>query len=372
VSATDWLTLGLATGLRGNQLAALLDRFGSAAGAVAAAPSDLRAMGLKRRTIEDIVAPDHRALARCNDWLACTDHRVVTWTDPEYPHLLKSIYDPPVLLYVRGDADILNLPQLAIVGSRNATPGGCATARRFSAHLGQAGLCITSGLAIGIDACAHRGALDAGAATIAVCATGPDETYPARHAKLSDAVARGGAVVTEFPPGSPPRRAQFPQRNRLISGMSVGTLVVEAGLRSGALITARFASEQGREVFAVPGSIHSPTARGSHRLIRNGAKLVESVHDIIEELPAILGRVGECVEQNTAGREPRMPMNGDPEYQRLLEFIGWDPVTVDQLVNSSGLTPEEVSSMLLILELEECVEPLAGGYYQQREEGPKR
>ncbi len=274
-----------------------------------------------------------------------------------------------MLLFVRGRVDALSLPQLAIVGSRNATPGGCETARRFAAHLARAGLCITSGLAIGIDAAAHAGALDANAATIAVCATGPDEVYPRRHARLADSIAARGAIVTEFPPASPPRRERFPQRNRLISGMSVGTLVVEAGLRSGALITARCASEQGREVFAVPGSIHNPTARGCHRLIRDGAKLVETAQDIIEELPAILGGVDERVGQNTGDAAPVQVSDRDPEYQRLLELMGWDPVTADVLVNRSGLTPEEVSSMLLILELEGWVEPLAGGLYQQREEG---
>jgi DNA processing protein len=306
-------------------------------------------------------------------WLSGDDHHVVTASAPTYPALLAEIRNAPARLFVRGNPDVLSLPQLAIVGSRNATPGGCETATRFAAHLGGAGFCITSGLAVGIDAAAHRGALAAGAKTIAICATGPDEVYPARHARLADdIVAAGGAIVTEFPPGTPPRREQFPQRNRLISGMSVGTLVIEASLRSGALITARFASEQGREVFAVPGSIHSPTARGCHRLIRNGAKLVESSQDIIEELPGMLAGISEGITQADATPVTVAARDRDPEYERLLELMGWDPATVDILVNRSGLTADEVSSMLLILELEGSVEPLAGGFYIQREEGPTR
>lgn len=350
----------------------LLDRFGTVDAIVDAGAAALSHSGLEQRTVKDITTPDERLIARCHDWLASTGHHIVTWADARYPALLRDIYHAPLSLFVRGDVDVLTLPQIAIVGSRNATPGGCDTARRFAKYLGRGGFCITSGLALGVDAAAHRGALDASARTIAVCATGPDEVYPARHAHLAAEVAENGAIVTEFPPGSPPQRGRFPQRNRLISGMSVGTLVVEAGLRSGALITARLASEQGREVFAVPGSIHNPTARGCHRLIRAGAKLVESAHDIIEELPGMLAGISECVEQNDATRTRNNVDERDSEYLQLLEFMGWDPVTVDTLVNRSGLTAEEVSSMLLILELAGSVEPLVGGTYIQREEGPTK
>lgn len=369
MSTNEWLTLGLASGIRGANADALLERFGEPRAILSAGAAELRGSGLAQRTVDGILAPDQRTLERCREWLQNEIHHVVTWADDAYPPLLRDVYDAPALLFVRGRVDALSLPQLAIVGSRNATPGGCETARRFAAHLARAGFCINSGLAIGIDAAAHTGALDADAPTIAVCATGPDEVYPRRHARLADSIAADGAIVTEFPPGSPPRRERFPQRNRLISGMSVGTLVVEAGLRSGALITARLASEQGREVFAVPGSIHNPTARGCHRLIRNGAKLVETSDDIIEELPAMLGGVHESVRQNIGDTAPVQASERDPEYQRLLELMGWDPVTADVLVNRGGLTPEEVSSMLLILELEGRVEPLAGGLYQQREVG---
>jgi len=368
----EWLILGLASRLRGGDIDGLLGRFGTVDAIVNAGAAELAQSGLQQRAVADITTPDERTLARCHDWLKDAANHLVTWADARYPPLLRDIYDAPPLLFVRGDTDVLGAPQLAVVGSRNATAGGCDNARRFAEHLGRTGFCITSGLAIGVDAAAHRGALDARARTIAVCATGPDEVYPARHARLATAVAANGAIVTEFPPGSPPQRKRFPQRNRLISGMSVGTLVVEAGLRSGALITARLASEQGREVFAVPGSIHNPTARGCHRLIRSGAKLVESSYDIIEELPGMVAGISERVKQNDTQRAPDTVGERDSEYQRLLEFMGWDPVTVDTLVKRSGLTAEEVSSMLLILELEESVDPLVGGGYIQREEGPTK
>lgn len=372
MSTNDWLILGLAPGLHGGMLDPLMQRFGDITAVVAAGRRELREAGVKPGSVAGITQPDERLLERCREWLEEPGAQLVTWTDAEYPSLLRDICDAPAVLFVRGNATALTLPQLAIVGSRNATPGGCDTARNFAAHLGRAGFCITSGLALGIDAAAHGGALGAGASTVAVCATGPDRIYPARHADLAAAISVNGAVVTEFPPGSAPLRDRFPQRNRLISGMSVGTLVVEAGLRSGALITARLAGEQGREVFAVPGSIHNPVARGCHLLIRSGAKLVEESRDIIEELGGLLAGIDESVRQDDTQPRAASTRRRDPEYQRILEFMGWDPVTVDSLVNRSGLTAEQVSSMLLILELEGCVEPLAGGRYMQREEGPTR
>ena len=210
------------------------------------------------------------------EWLSQPGNHVVHFQDAAYPALLKQIADPPPLLFVRGDRDYLAQPQLAIVGSRNPTHTGRALAREFAAHLASFGLTITSGLASGIDGAAHQGAIEAGGTTLAVTGTGLDRVYPARHRDLAHRVAENGALVTEFPPGTAPLAANFPRRNRLISGLSLGTLVVEAALRSGSLITARSALEQGREVFAIPGSIHNPLARGCHALIRDGAKLVES------------------------------------------------------------------------------------------------
>ncbi|MDH3512236.1 MAG: DNA-processing protein DprA [Gammaproteobacteria bacterium] len=370
MSQNAWLILANATAMRGTQINSLLQHFGDIDNVVAASTADLVAAGVSQAVAGKIARPDMRQLELCEHWLSVKDQRAIHWNDAQYPPLLKEISDPPALLFVRGDANVLTLPQFAIVGSRNATASGCETARQFASHLSASGFCIVSGLAAGIDAAAHRGALDTNNSTVAVLGTGPDQVYPTRHATLADAIAANGALVSEFPPGTPPRRAQFPQRNRLISGMSVGTLVVEAGLRSGALITARLAAEQGREVFAMPGSIHNPTARGCHQLIRSGAKLVETAGDIIEELSGMLAEISRSVEQNKLVATDRPPPEVDPDYQRLLELMGWDPTKVDTLVSRSGLTAEEVSSMLLILELDGRVEPLTGGCYIQREERP--
>lgn len=367
MSQNAWLILALASAVWGRQVVSMLQRFATIDDLVAASQDELIAAGFNDAIAAEISHPDERRLELCHGWLSGADRRAIDLSDAQYPPLLKEIPDPPVLLFVQGDATVLTLPHFAIVGSRNATTSGCETARQFAAHLSTSGFCIVSGLAAGIDAAAHRGALDNNNNTIAVFGTGLDQVYPARHAELADAIAASGALVSEFPPGTPPRRAQFPKRNRVISGMSVGTLVVEAGLRSGALITAKTAAEQGREVFAMPGSIHNPTARGCHQLIRSGAKLVEAADDIIEELSALLAEISRPVKQNKPLDAGRSKPEYDPDYQRLLGLMGWDPATVDLLVERSGLTAEEVSSMLLILELDGRVEPLSGGTYIQRE-----
>ena len=367
VSQNAWLILAVASAVRGPQMTRLLLHFENIDNIIAASQADLIAAGVTKAVAHQIANPDKQQLALCERWLSVEDHRAINWSDSQYPPLLREISDPPVLLFVRGDAAVLTLPQFAMVGSRNATSSGCETARQFAIHLSDSGFCIVSGLAAGIDAAAHRGALDSGNSTVAIFGTGPDQVYPARHVALADAISGRGVLVSEFPPGTPPRRSQFPKRNRVISGMAVGTLVVEASLRSGALITAKLAAEQGREVFAIPGSIHNPTARGCHQLIRSGAKLVETAGDIIEELSGLLGELSQSVEQNKPVSAIPSAHEVDPDYQRLLELMGWDPANVDTLVNRSGLTAEEVSSMLLILELDGRVEPLTGGTYIQRE-----
>lgn len=311
-------------------------------------------------------------------WLARDDAHLLTPADAGYPALLREIPNPPPQLFVRGSVDALALPQLAIVGSRHATPSGTETAQSFASHLAGRGFCITSGLAEGIDAAAHRGALAARGRTVAVCGTGPDIVYPRQHEALAEEIiASGGAIVSEFAPGTPVLRSNFPRRNRLISGLAVGTLVVEASLRSGALITARHAMEQGREVFAIPGSIHNPVARGCHRLIRNGAKLVETAADIVDELGGLLASLRADEPATRAEPAPdAAPDNGssgaedDAEYARLLACMAWDPVDVDTLVSRSGLTIGEVSSMLLLLEMRGSVRSLTGGRYQRA--GKKR
>jgi DNA processing protein len=268
------------------------------------------------------------------------------------------------VLFVRGDPKVLSSPQLAIVGSRNPTPTGAETAYEFAAALAEIGWVITSGLAIGIDSQAHRGALAVDGRTVAVLASGADQIYPPQHHDLAESVASAGAYLSELPIGTPVRRQQFPSRNRIISGLSVGTLVVEAARRSGSLITARHAADQGREVFAIPGSIHSPVSRGCHQLIREGAKLVESVEDIVNELGAML--VSDAARRRSASRgsktEAAQP-DLEASYHKLLDCISYDPVSVDALVHRSGLTAREVSSMLLMLELQGRVTSLAGGLY---------
>ncbi|MDP2323564.1 MAG: DNA-processing protein DprA [Gammaproteobacteria bacterium] len=304
-----------------------------------------------------------------DNWLSRPDAHLLTPADAGYPALLREIANPPPQLFVRGNIDLLAMPQLAIVGSRSATPSGAETAHSFAAHLAARGFCITSGLAEGIDAAAHRGALAAAGRTIAVCGTGLDIVYPRRHEQLvEEIIASGGSLVSEFAPGTQVFRTNFPRRNRLISGLSVGTLVVEASLRSGALITARHAMEQGREVFAIPGSIHNPVARGCHRLIRNGAKLVETADDIVEELGGLLAAL-QAPDDDAPGETAPPPASSaaepDVQYARLLTAMAWDPVDADSLVTRSGLTIGEVSSMLLLLEMQGSVRALSGGRYQR-------
>ena len=296
-----------------------------------------------------------------DDWLQQPGHRRLRRGDAGFPELLGQIAGPPEQLWVDGDPAVLQLPAIAIVGSRNPTRGGVRNAFEFARHLGSMGFCIVSGLARGIDTAAHRGALDAGAATVALLGHGIDRVYPAVNRDLARDIARTGALVSEFPLGTPPRRELFPQRNRLISGLSLGTLVVEAARQSGSLITARLASEQGREVFALPGSIHNPLSRGCHKLIRDGAKLVETADDILAELAPLAGHL----RQNTLESTPDAPpaAGDDSDYVKLREQLGFDPVDIDSLARNSGLTIDQVSSMLLILELRGEVESLSGGRY---------
>jgi len=307
------------------------------------------------------LAQDPETAVDENEWLQQENHHLLRLGDDAYPELLAGIAGPPAQLYVVGDPELLHLPALAIVGSRNPTSGGARNAFEFARHLGATGFCIVSGLAQGIDAAAHRGALAAGAPTIAFLGHGIDRVYPACNRDLAHEIARRGALVSEFPLGTPPNRTLFPQRNRLISGISLGTIVVEAARRSGSLITARLAAEQGREVFAIPGSIHNPLSRGCHQLIRQGAKLVEAADDIVSELAPL---VGHLLEELEAPMPPvESAADADEEYAKLLAALGHDPVDVDALVARSGLTIEQVSSMLLILELEGKIEKLSGGRY---------
>jgi DNA processing protein len=323
--------------------------------------------------------PDEQRLADDLAWLAGDGHRLLRCSDADFPPQLEHIAQPPAALFVVGHADLLLRPQVAIVGARGASASGLAHARAFARSLAQAGFVITSGLADGIDGAAHAAALDAGEPTVAVIGTGPDRVYPRKHHALTTRIAENGAVVSEFPPGTAARADHFPRRNRIIAGLSLGTLVVEAGLNSGSLITARLAGEQGREVFALPGSIHNPLARGCHRLIRDGARLVEDAAEIVEALaPAARMLGGELAsrladryaddaavpEDMAASRSPRNAVDS-----RLLTALGHEPATLDELVQRTGLPTSELSSTLLMLELESAIESLPGNRYQRLPDG---
>lgn len=329
----------------------LAERFGTLDAALSAPPQ----AGLSREECAQIDRDDE-LLERTLAWLDHPRNHLLTWNDAAYPALLREIPSPPALLHVCGDPEVLSLPQIAIVGSRNPTASGEQNATAFAEHLVRAGFVVTSGLALGIDACAHRGALAAGK-TIAVVGTGLDRVYPARHRDLAQSIADAGALVSEFPLGTPPKAEHFPRRNRIISGLGMGVLVVEAAVQSGSLITARLAAEQGREVFAIPGSIHSPLSRGCHALIRQGAKLVETAQDILEELGWLRHFVPHAPTTQTECAEE--------EASSLLAHVGYDPIDVDTLVERSGLTADVVSSMLLQMELRGLISAFPGGKYQR-------
>ena len=357
-----WLALHRASGVGPVAFGSLLALFKQPADIFDCPATQLEAAGFNQATIDAIHTPDWDGVQRDLAWLHESDsHHILTLNDQEYPALLQQIPDPPPVLFVNGGIDCLNNDQIAMIGSRNPTPSGKQTATDFARHLAAAGLTISSGLAIGIDAACHRGALDANGCTIAVTGTGLDRIYPARNKALAHQIPETGALVSEFPVGTQARPENFPRRNRIISALSMGTLVIEAALRSGSLITARFALEQGREVFAIPGSIHNPLAKGCHHLIKEGAKLVETADDIISELLPLVER-SQKQNQVIENNENYSP-SPDQEYAQLLNNMGFDPVSVDEIINRSGLTAEEVSSMMLILELQGYVASSPGGCY---------
>jgi len=372
--------------LAGDRLLALVDAFEGIDRLVRAPAAELRRAGLDDATVAGLRRPDTALLDSDLSWLAQPGHYLITWDHDAYPPLLRDVPSPPAALYVAGDPDVLWQPQLAVIGSRNPTAGGRDNARDFAGELARQGLTITSGLAAGIDSLAHEAALAAGAKTVAVMGTGLDIVYPASGRGLAQRIQAEGALVSELPLGSPPRREHFPSRNRIISGLSLGVLVVEAGLRSGTLITARLAATQGREVFALPGSIHNPLAKGCHRLIRDGARLVESVDEILTELAPLAGRLAVCLQSELATpRDSQRPAetplveNGaidpklglDPDYQLLWSCIGHDPRPVDAIIEQSGLTARAVSAMLLMLELRGMVEAHPGGAFSRRTRGTR-
>ncbi len=356
----SWLILKHAY-LRAAELQTLLDLYGNVDDIVGLPRSRLLESGLAAEKCDAIATPDEKIINAALDWLEQDRHHLVTWGQDTYPEMLAQIPGPPLALYVNGNVDVLQLPSLAIIGSRNPTQGGLRNAHDFSKHLASRGFAIVSGLAQGIDTAAHEGALDADGKTIAFLGTGIDRVYPAANRDLAHAIAENGALVSEYPLGAPPERWHFPERNRLISGLSLGTLVVEAARRSGSLITARLAAEQGREVFALPGSIHNALARGCHELIRQGAKLVETAGDIFSELRPLANHMQETADESVT--KEVAPGEDDDDYSELRRFLSHDPVSIDELEKKSGLTIDQLSSMLLILELHGEVESLSGGRY---------
>ena len=363
--ARCWLAVGRAGLRNGHAVLRALEAFGSIGGLFGAGDRELAALGFSRGALARVRAVDWDAAGRDRDLVGRIGASIVPIGTEGYPPRLAAIANPPPVLYCRGDPGILGRAQLAVVGARAATRGGCARARTLARGLAACGLVITSGLARGVDAAAHRGALDAGAPSVAVAATGPDRVYPRSNADLARELLDAGAMVTEFAPGTPPLAVNFPQRNRIISGLSLGVLVVEASPRSGSLITARLAADEGREVFAVPGSVDSALSRGCHSLIRDGAKLVESVVDVVEEFAHLDGPwrppapTAPAAADGPGGGNERL----DGSAQCVLEAIGHDPVAVDQLVEHTGLTANRLSSILLTLELDGRIEALAGGRY---------
>ncbi len=397
-----WLQLAHAPGLPPAVLHALLDAFGSPAAllrasdqAICAASSAAAARAVRASERHDLDARTDAALA----WLDAPGNAIVTLNDPVYPPRLRDLHDPPPLLYVKGRLDLLHARGLAVVGSRHATPQGLADATRFAHALSDAGLAIVSGLALGIDGAAHRGGLAGRASTIAVIATGADLVYPARHRTLAHEIAARGAIVSEWPLGTPARASHFPQRNRLIAALTLGALVVEAAPRSGSLITARLANELGRDVFAMPGSIHAPLAQGCHALIRDGAKLTAAPLDVLEEYG--LGEATAHIAQHSGSSPDNADAAGTarqrtgepaakagsavaaaasavsedappetPAERSVLAALGYGPVTYEWLAEHSGLSDDVLHSALLALELAGRVASVPGGRFARLDAAP--
>jgi DNA processing protein len=359
------------------------ETFGDLRAVFSAPAKELAARGLSLKQIDSLQNIHWQAIEKDFAWCEKNHVQIITYAEPAYPKLLREISSAPLLLYVQGQVPLLNEPQIAIVGSRNPTPGGKELAHQFSTMLANVGLHITSGLALGIDAAAHRGALEPPSKTLAVLGNGLNYIYPASHRKLSEEIRANGALVTEFSPYEQPKALHFPRRNRIISGLSLGVLVVEAALRSGSLITAHYAAEQGREVFAIPGTIHNPLARGCHKLIREGAKLVETTEDILEEFSTLKTVFVTTHSLPGSKQLPVFEKNLSLSHsvnstnhatllggmQTLLAQIGYEATPLDVIIMRSGLTTHEVSSMLLSLEMQGMVQITHGGYQRMKVKG---
>jgi DNA processing protein len=353
-----WLRIHLAKAFSPLQRQRCLELFSSPVTLCQQSPKDLRAIGLSTACVESLLNPDEARIDAILTWQSAAERRyLISYGDERYPAALREISDPPLLLYVEGDLNCLNKSQLAMVGSRDPSASGRRLAKQFATELSQAGLVITSGLALGIDGICHQAALDMNQATIAVLGASIDHVYPKQHARLATEICQRGALVSEFALGTPPRPLQFPRRNRIISGLSLGTLVVEATRQSGSLITARLANEQGRDVFAIPSSIHNHKASGCHWLIQQGAKLVTGLGDILNEL-----NWDSIIQPSVSSQEvsPAQPLAMGEE--KLLECIGFDVIKFEQLVEEAALPPAELATLLCQLLLKGYINEAPGGY----------
>jgi len=362
----DWLTLTLTPGLGAAGCRLLIDHFGSPGRVLAASRRELEQVGTLRKAALAAIGGEERSRAATMmlQKVRAAGLFLLCWDDPAFPPLLRAIHDPPVLLYVKGEVAAIASAAIAVVGARAASTYGLQMAERFAGDLARRGITIVSGMALGIDSAAHAGAVAAGGKTVAVLGCGLDIVYPAQNRKLFESIAATGALVSEYPPGTPPDSFRFPARNRIISGLSLGVIVVEAARRSGSLITAQLALEQGREVFAIPGRIDSGKSEGTHRLLQDGAKLIHSVADIMDEL---------TVGQPSPGDHPRAadpgnaaPMDLDPAGRLVLTTLDVYPQSVDAIIVATGLPARQVTEQLLLLELRGLVEPLPGGQYHRK------
>ncbi len=358
LDALSWLSLDLLPNLGAESIRKLLRDFGTPEKVMSQTRASLLRVVHAKAADAIISGPDPAKLAYSLKWLEHESNHIVTLADADYPRALFEINDPPPMLYLKGRRELLSSASIAVVGSRNATPGGAQNAEAFSRSLSNAGLAIISGLALGIDAAAHRGGLDGSASTIAVVGTGLDLVYPARNKSLAQEISQRGLIISEFSLGTPAIAANFPRRNRIISGFSRGVLVVEAALASGSLITARQAAEQGRDVFAIPGSIHSPLSKGTHQLIKQGAKLVDDANDVLVELQWQSNLPAAQNKEATAGK-----MN--PDKDPILDAMGFDAVSSDELAVRTGIAGHLLIGRLTELELDGRVAQIAGGKYQR-------
>lgn len=360
-----WLALWRINGIGSSHFQKIIEQFQQLDAFFAQSVAQLRALGLTPEQSEQISGfyqqantPVWEGVQRDLAWQQAQNHHVITWNSPHYPGLLREIKGAPPVLFVCGDVGALSLPQIAIVGSRNCSRSGRKLAHEFACHFSEQGFTTTSGLALGIDTSAHQGALIGRGKTIAVLAHGLDQIYPVRNRSLAGDICENGALVSEFPIGVNPQPQYFPRRNRIISGLSLGVLVVEAAIKSGSLITAHEAGDQGREVFAIPGSINDPLSKGCHELIRNGAKLVETAHHVVEELSPLLGFVAQPYDQAT----PTHQYDTESLEAQLLQAIEFEPISIDQMVGITGLSVADINSTLVMLELDGLITQQAGGY----------